>query len=753
MSSEEKDNPLLWYEFVEEGKYDQAQAWLEINKDLLPADEYFSKKGLIYFLSTNYDEAVIMYDQALSIRHQAEWAEVRLKAIENAKAKLQVFVPEIEYFQREHSLNTYKETTFTNSTGQPLKKNISGAQRIKNFVGNVFGDILSFFVQGLTMTFGKLAGYRDQVWTNWYRRPQFLGILTLAYMREWLNAHALYSTYPPEEKVGFVNDRITVPPGVQKFRTANGTWNNLDNPMEGAAGTRFMRNISPQAPISVPEELLVPNPRTLSRELLTRTGPMKEVPFLNMLAAAWIQFQNHDWISHGEVVFTDVYAIPLAEDDPVRKKYWQTKMFVAKTQPDPTRSGHERYQKTYLNEVTHWWDGSQIYGSDQATQNKVRAFKYGKLRLTDGRLPLDKDGMEITGYVRNWWVGLSMFHHLFSLEHNAICDHLITHNPDWNDEQLFHTARLINAALMAKIHSVEWNSAINPNPVIKKGNLSNWYGLLTVALRSPDQWQTVEDINLRNTELGGVVGNPIKKHGVPYGLTQEFVEVYRLHSMLPETLHLKKLDTNESREIPFVQSRQMGSAALIDEQGLDNLFYSFGVQHPGQLVLNNFPRFMQELSIPGNPIYDLGAVDILRARERGVPRYNEFRRQMGLKPVNTFAELNSDKCIQEKLIHLYHGDIEKLDLMIGTLAEEKRPTHFAFGETMFQIFLLNATRRLQADRFYTDCYKSEYYTSEGMTWIDRNNLKSVLLRHFPDLKYTGLVQVENAFEPWKLNLR
>ena len=52
-------------------------------------------------------------------------------------------------------------------------------------------------------------------------------------------------------------------------------------------------------------------------------------------------------------------------------------------------------------------------------------------------------------------------------------------------------------------------------------------------------------------------------------------------------------------------------------------------------MLNNFPRFMQELSIPGNPVFDMGAVDIVRARERGVPRYNEFRRQLGLNPIRT----------------------------------------------------------------------------------------------------------------------
>ena len=28
---------------------------------------------------------------------------------------------------------------------------------------------------------------------------------------------------------------------------------------------------------------------------------MTEVPFLNLLAASWIQFMNDDWINHGEI--------------------------------------------------------------------------------------------------------------------------------------------------------------------------------------------------------------------------------------------------------------------------------------------------------------------------------------------------------------------------------------------------------------------------------------------------------------------
>ena len=181
---------------------------------------------------------------------------------------------------------------------------------------------------------------------------------------------------------------------------------------------------------------------------------------------------------------------------------------------------------------------------------------------------------------------------------------------------------------------------------------------------------------------------------------------------------------------------------------MSDLFYSFGKQHPGALRLNNYPRFMQELSVAGNPFFDMGTIDILRARERGVPRYNEFRRQMGLNPIDSFDELTDEPAVRKKLrVGLPEG-VEDLDLMIGTLAESHRPTRFGFGETLFQIFILNASRRLQADRFYTDSYTEDVYTAEGLRWIDQTDLKTVLLRHYPELADTGLANIKNAFEPW-----
>src|SRR5262249_46595810 len=118
-----------------------------------------------------------------------------------------------------------------------------------------------------TRTLGR--DYSSEVWTNWYRKRLSKGILTLAYMRDKLFHDNLRSTYPPDVKTGYAPAHLEQPRGVTHFRTADGSWNRLDNPKEGAAGTRFPRNVA-NSSIRRPTdaELLSPNPRTISRKLL-----------------------------------------------------------------------------------------------------------------------------------------------------------------------------------------------------------------------------------------------------------------------------------------------------------------------------------------------------------------------------------------------------------------------------------------------------------------------------------------------------
>ena len=741
---------------IEQQHYDEAIKSLHIIIQTDSSAEHYAKLGLAYFRREQYEEAITYFEKALQLEPaNIEWQEMLQHSRGNFVSEVNVAVPEIYYFDKSKLLAEPVVPEGSLPSNPPPAPPPGLFKQLKLILGDASGALLTLLMHISTRIYGSIAGYRNKIWTNWYRRPFFLGILTLAYMREKINANNLKSTYPKDALVGFQPEGQSPPEGVKHFRTADGSWNNLSNPKEGAAGTRFGRNVdlSSTTPESG-EKLLTPNPREISRHLLTREGEMKEVPFLNMLAACWIQFMNHDWVNHGENVLNDIIEVPFATDDPARKKFWQTKMLVPRTQPDPTRmNGKEESPVSFINEVTHWWDASQVYGSDQETVDRLRSGVDGKLKMNpDGTLMVGKKGVEETGFIRNWWIGLSMLHTLFTREHNAICDHLKKHYPSWDDNRLFNVARLINAAVTAKIHSVEWTPAILPNHGLDAALNANWYGMLTNIFHKGTRRKTVAEINVRNPELGGVVGNPINKHNVPYALTQEFVEVYRLHSLLPEKLHIKSVNNGDAvTEVPFVETRQAASPKISKRFSFADLFYSFGNQHPGQLILNNYPKFMQELSIPFNPVYDLGAADILRARERGVPRYNEFRRQLGLNPITCFEDLTDDQQQVQKLKEVYGDDenaVELLDLMVGTLAEGHRPTGFGFGETMFQIFILNATRRLQADRFYTDCYTEEYYTKEGLAWIDNTDFKTVILRHYPELAQTGLGNIKNAFEPW-----
>ena len=227
-------------------------------------------------------------------------------------------------------------------------------------------------------------------------------------MRERLNAHNLGSTYPAGTLVGFQPPGQKPPPGVTHFRTADGSWNNLADPKEGAAGTRFLRNVDRSAiRPETDEQLLTPNPRQISRRLLTRPSDtdgrpaMTEVPFLNLLAASWIQFQNGDWITHGEILL-ERRRSRCRSPRTTRRAVATGRARCSSAGPSPTRRASvigSRPPTTFINEVTHWWDGSQIYGSDQATQDRLRSGVDGKLRLNDdGTLPLDSNGVEDTGF-------------------------------------------------------------------------------------------------------------------------------------------------------------------------------------------------------------------------------------------------------------------------------------------------------------------------------------------------------------------
>jgi hypothetical protein len=574
---------------------------------------------------------------------------------------------------------------------------------------------------------------------EWWQLPTPLGLLNLRAYRDDLRHWNLYDTRGPAEEDGAgPATRDDLP----KYRTYDGSRQDPADPEMGMVGSRFGRNAPPEAtaPETMPR-LIDPSPREVSTKLLNRDS-FKPATTLNVLAACWIQFENHDWFGHGENLPDEFFDVPLPEGDE-----WPEgdPMRIKRTSPDRTRTYKSGLPPTYINTVTHWWDGSQIYGSSEERNRELRAGEDGKMLVEDDRLPNERDpnldGVDLTGFSDNYWIGLSLLHTLFIKEHNAICDYLKAHYPTSDDEQLFLTARLVNSALMAKIHTVEWTPGILANPVLERAMHANWYGILP-------RWVRQRFGHLGTEMIGGVVGSNQTHHTAPYSITEEFVSVYRLHPLLPDEYEVRDHRTGALIEqTDFDPLQGHGTRPSIDNYGLANLYYSFGTANPGAITLHNHPRALQNhVRLNGDRV-DLGTIDILRDRERGVRRYNEFRQALRKAPVERFEDLTENTEWAKEIEDVYDGDIDKVDLQVGLLAEPL-PPGFGFSDTAYRIFIRMASRRLKSDRFFTNDYSPEVYTPEGIAWVEGNTMVDVLLRHHPELA-PALEGVENAFAPWQ----
>ncbi|MEX0345553.1 MAG: peroxidase family protein [Rhizobiaceae bacterium] len=461
-------------------------------------------------------------------------------------------------------------------------------------------------------------------------------------------------------------------------------------------------------------------------------------------------------------------------------------------------------------------------------------------------------------------------------------DKIITYGELASEEnagQLFEVARLVVSALIAKIHTIEWTTQLLYNDPLFKGMNSNWSGLFedhpipqdvsARLLRSLADSDDPVEANLFYSAFNagpGIIGTGSNRHpfpaflsramgwddwsienpddvnggtnhfGSPFNFPEEFTSVYRLHPLLPDMLELRdRNDPNKIAEkVPVISTFRANASTAMRGKGLANWALTLGRQRLGALVLQNHPQFLQNLDLRPrlDTKIDVAALDLIRDRERGIPRFNEFRRQIGLKQLTSFDDFIQVKLLkkekegtitaaeqgsldhQRKLVSLMrevygthqcdnskvisiaqsdpkgatlpgHGDvlfptdclghedgsvvdnIEDLDNVVGWLAETTRPHGFAISETQFHIFILNASRRLFSDRFFTSSYRPEFYTSFGLDWVNNNGpdgkqyepgldnghqieispMKRVLLRALPELG-AELEPVRNVFDPW-----
>ena len=148
---------------------------------------------------------------------------------------------------------------------------------------------------------------------------------------------------------------------------------------------------------------------------------------------------------------------------------------------------------------------------------------------------------------------------------------------------------------MAKIHTVEWTPAILAHPALKIGMNANWWGLLGESLT-----KMLGRISKTSEVVSGIPGSGVDQFGVPYSLTEEFVSVYRMHSLVPDTIaFFSAADGQHTSTIPVEDMLfQKAQEPLDGDVSFANAFYSFGINYPGAITNSNYPAFLRNLRTP-----------------------------------------------------------------------------------------------------------------------------------------------------------
>ena len=128
-------------------------------------------------------------------------------------------------------------------------------------------------------------------------------------------------------------------------------------------------------------------------------------------------------------------------------------------------------------------------------------------------------------------------------------------------------------------------------------------------------------------------------------------------------------------------------------------------------------------------------MDILRDRERGVPRYNQFRRLFHKPSVKTLRGADCDnKEWAEEIRRVYDGDIEKVDLLVGLMAEPLpeglRLQRHGLPRVHPDGVAPPEERPVPVGR----TTRPEIYTQEGIDWVESTSMIDIIKRHDPGVE-------------------
>ena len=516
---------------------------------------------------------------------------------------------------------------------------------------------------------------------------------------------------------------------MSKFRTIDGTGNNRDRGVINSNLIRLFGNAfnAFEDGISIPRggyfgESTLPNPRTISNIVIDQVQPVDN--FLN--ASDWLwqwgQFLDHDFalnednpeqnprgeftpifVPHGDPTFPNRTILPFI------------RVPAAPGTGDNAKAPSRDNPRQVKNQITAFIDASSVYGSDNERAEFLRDTKSGKglLKTSVGEngevlLPLNLVGTPkeqpnatggnrlgdlqfVAGDIRaNEQIGLTAVHNLLVREHNRIAlnlhkrleaedkpliikfaefsDEFLAANPgtspeEIRDEFLYQSARKV---IGAKVQVISYNEFLPL--LIGEGTLEKYSGF------NPDI----------NPQISIEFANAAFRLG---------------HTLLPN--QLRSVDNNGITEIAL--SEAFFNPEYIQKNGIELVLTGLIFQK-AQEIDNMIVDGVRKLLFPADTGgLDLGAINIARGREAGIPSYTEVYERIFGTEIKNFTDLRNLGLIDNSVVNLFetaYTDVSEIDLWLGGISELPDDRGGLLGPTLSFFIADQFARSRDGDEFF-----------------------------------------------------
>ncbi|XP_071446049.1 dual oxidase [Hetaerina americana] len=529
----------------------------------------------------------------------------------------------------------------------------------------------------------------------------------------------------------------------------DGWFNNLAHPDWGSIDSRLTR----KAPPSYADGVYMlagqnrPSPRKLSQLFMKGEDGLASARNRTALLAFFGQMVSSEILMASESGCPiEVHRIDIEQCD----EMYDRECVGGKYIPFH-RAGYDRRTgqspnspREQTNRMTSWIDGSFVYSTSEAWMNSMRSFHNGTFRCGDeeedadgvvvakrwalegedaetmarsqmpprnkGRVPLfnapvphvlrnlSPERLFLLGDPRtNQNPALLSFGILFFRWHNIVAARVQAQHPSWNDEEIFQRSRRIVIATIQKIIAYEYL------PAFLGEELPAYSGY------HPDVHPGVSHaFQSAAFRFGHTM--------IPPGLFRRDGQCrYRRTSMGHLALRLCSTwwDSNDVLSESTVEELLLGMSSQVAEREDTILCSDVRDKLFGPM---EFSR------------RDLGALNIMRGRDNGIPDYNSVRRSFGLESVTEWSQINprlhSEHPELFAALKKAYGDrIDDVDLYIGGMLESSDGPGPLFRAIIREQF----TRIRDADRFWFENTNNGIFSDDEIEAIKKITMWDIIV--------------------------